>query len=168
MVAIDALAFLAGEERRRIELEAAGEGRDVGGGELAFAAEDAGGEGTADIEEAGEVGAGEVVGFEKMAQDIEGAGGGRRSRLVIALVCFDEVAKEGEVIGLVAREAVAGEGVRNSDGFAVLCAVADRPGQENVADWRRRAGKSCCAAVHGSPCCEIAGPCLSFRHPASD
>lgn len=113
----------------------------MAGGNLALAAEEAGGEGAADIKEAGEVGPGEGVGLKEMAQDIERAGGGGWGGLVIALPGFDEVAEEREVIGLVAVEAMAGEGVGDGDGFAVVGAVADGPGQQDIAAE--------CAVFHG-------------------
>ena len=99
----------------------------MGGGKPALAAEDAGGEGATDIEEAGEVGTGEGVGLKEMAQDIERAGGGRRGGLVAALPCSDEVAEQGEVIGLVTVDAMAGEAVRDGDGFEVVGALHAEP-----------------------------------------
>ena len=147
------------EEGRGADAEMPGEGGDVNSGELALAAEDAGGEGGADIEEAGEVGTGEGVGFHEVAEDIERAGGGRRGGGVVALPGFDEVAQEGEVIGLVAGEAMAGDGVGDGDGFAVVGAVADGAGGLGAGSWEQSSlafwGSACSRARQASWACLI-------------
>ena len=107
-----------------------GEGFEVGGGQAAFALENAVGDRAIHFQDFGEAAASEVVLFDEIFEQVEACAGGKLSD-VCCIVALDERREKFEVVGLVDVKAGAGDGEEIDDFSGVVVArdIVDRPGR---------------------------------------
>lgn len=109
-----------------------GQGFDVLEGEVAFATENHGAEGAVNTQKSGEIGGAQAMGLQERSQGFEASGFGNGDPGLFPV--FDQPAKEIEIVRLVGRERVAGQGVGDFGDIAKIDGIMNGARGEQLAE----------------------------------